>query len=216
MKKYMPIIKDGLILMAFSSIFAVVSLYAVNLIKGGGVKTDPIIASIIQDDLEQMKKDIIADAGKANIVDEHGRTPLMWAAYVNYKSAEVVKKNEDKRIEATKLLLENKADPNLTDKDGWTALMWAAWSGFPQVSSTLIDAGTNVSVSDRRGQTALMIASIRGNDEVVKILLEKGADREIKNSEGKSALDFAQEYMNKYSEKKPNYEKIISALQTAE
>ena len=59
-----------------------------------------------------------------------------------------------------------------------------------------------------------MIASIRSNDEVVRILLEKGADRAIKSSEGKSALDFAKEYLNRYPERKSNYEKIITLLQT--
>ena len=213
MKKYMPIIKDALILMAFSSIFAVVSLYAVNLLKGGGVKTDPIIAAIIQDDLEQMKKDLAADASKVNIVDEQGRTPLMWAAYVNFKNPELVTKNEDKRVEATKLLLENKADPNLADKDGWTALIWASWTGFPKVSLMLVDAGTIVSATDRQGQTALMVAALRGNAEVVQVLVEKGADKTMKNNAGKSALDLAKEYSEKYPDRKAEFDKAVSLLQ---
>lgn len=213
MKKYMPIIKDALILMAFSSIFAVVSLYAVNLLKGGGVKTDPIIASIIQDDIEQMKKDLASDSAKANIVDEQGRTPIMWAAYVNFKNPELVTKNEEKRMEATKLLLENKADPNLTDKDGWTALLWSSWSGFAKVSSMLIDAGTNINTADRQGQTALMVAALRGNAEVIQVLVEKGADKALKSNEGKSALDLAKEYSEKYPDRKADYDKAVSLLQ---
>ncbi|HNW83041.1 MAG TPA: ankyrin repeat domain-containing protein [bacterium] len=213
MKKYMPIIKDALILMTFSSVFAVVSLYAVNLLKGGGVQTDPIIAAIIQNNIEQMKKDISQTSSRVNIVDEQGRTPLMWAAYVNFKSAEVVKKNEAKRIEATKLLLENKADPNLTDKDGWTALTWAAWSGFPQVSAILIDAGTSINAADRQGQTALMVAALRGNAEVIQMLVEKGADKTMKSNAGQSALDLAKEYSEKYTDRKADFDKVISLLQ---
>jgi len=212
MNKYLPIIKDALILMAFSSIFAVLSIYAADLLKGSGVKTDPIIAAIIQNDIEQMKKLIEAESGRVNNLDEQGRTPLMWAAYVNYKNSELVAKDEEKRLDAVKLLLEKNADMNLKDKDGWTALMWAAWSGFPKVSEALTGAGTDIAVADKRGNTALMIASLRGNTAVVKHLVEKGADKTVKNTEGKTAADIAQEMSGKYPDKTSAYNEILSLV----
>lgn len=208
MNKYLPIIKDALILMAFSSIFAVLSIYAADWLKGSGVKTDPIIAAIIQNDIDQMKKLIEAESGRVNNLDEQGRTPLMWAAYVNYRSAELIAKDEEKRIEAVKLLLEKNADKDLKDKDGWTALLWAAWSGFPKVSEALIGAGADIAAADKRGNTALMIAALRGNASVVKLLIEKGADKTAKNTEGKTAADIAQEMSPKYPEKMAAYAEI--------
>ncbi len=212
MKQYLPIIKDGLILMAFSSVFAVISIYAVNLLKGSGVKTDPIIAAIIQNNIEQMKKDITQTGERVNSVDEQGRTPLMWAAYVNFKSAEEVAKNEEKRLEATLLLLEKGADPNLKDKDGWTALTWAAWSGLPKVSEELINRNTDVNAVDKKGNTALTVAAQRGNGAIVSLLLARSADKTAKNAEGLSALDLAEKGLKEYPEKAKEYEAIRELL----
>lgn len=212
MKKYMPIIKDGLILMAFSSVFAVICIYAVNLLKGSGVKTDPIIAAIIQDDIEQMKKDITQTSERVNIVDEQGRTPLMWAAYVNFKSAEKVEKNEAKRIEATRLLIEKGADVAKRDKDGWTALTWAAWSGFPKVSEELINKNIDINAKDKKGNTALMVAAQRGNTAIVSLLLSKQADKTSKNTEGMGALELAQKSLKEFPDKATEYQKIVAEL----
>ncbi|HOW52637.1 MAG TPA: ankyrin repeat domain-containing protein [bacterium] len=212
MNKYLPIIKDALILMAFSSIFAVLSIYAADWLKGSGVKTDPIIAAIIQNDIDQIKKLIEAEGGRVNNLDEQGRTPLMWAAYVNYKSGELVAKDEVKRLEATTILLEKNADKDLKDKDGWTALMWAAWSGFPKVSEALTGAGADIAAADKKGNTALMIAALRGNASVVKHLIEKGADKTLKNTDGKTAADMAQEMSGKYPDKMSAYNEILSLV----
>lgn len=212
MKQYMPIIKDGLILVAFSTVFAVICYFGFNALKGQGVTTDPIIAAIIQNDVEQMKTLIEKESNRVNNLDEQGRTPLMWAAYINLKSDEAVTKNEEKRVEATKLLLEKGADPSLKDKDGWTALMWAAWSGFPKVTELLTAANADIAVADKRGNTALMLAALRGNAAVAKHLVEKGADRTAKNTEGKTAADIAQEMSGKYPDKAAAYAEISSLV----
>jgi ankyrin repeat protein len=212
MKQYLPIVKDALILMAFSSVFAVICNYGFKALKGSGVTTDPIIAAIIQNDIDKMKTLIVAQSDRVNNPDEQGRTPLMWAAYVNFKSTEAIAKNEEKRIEASKLLLEKGADANLKDKDGWTALMWAAWSGFPKVTEILTNAGADHAVADKRGNTALMLAALRGNTSVAKILLERGADKTGKNVEGKTAADIAQEMSKKDADKAPAYNEILALV----
>ncbi len=212
MKKYGPIVKDALILVAFSSIFAVVCNYGFKALKGQGVTTDPIVAAIIQNDIEQMKKLIEAESGRVNNPDEQGRTPLMWAAYANFKDTVAVSKNEEKRIEATKLLVEKNADPNLSDRDGWTALMWAAWSGFPKVAETLIASGADPEKADKRGYTALMLAAMRGNVAVARLLVEKGVRTTVKNADGKTAHDLAQEMAVKYPDRKKEYDEILSLV----
>ncbi|HSA32615.1 MAG TPA: ankyrin repeat domain-containing protein [bacterium] len=213
MKQYLPIIKDGLILMAFSTVFAVICYFGFNALKGQGVKTDPIVAAIIQNDIDQMKKLIESESGRVNNLDEQGRTPLMWAAYVNFKDGALVAKNEEKRVEATKLLLEKNADPNLKDKDGWTALMWAAWSNFPKVAEALLNAGADHAVADKRGHTALMIAALRGNAAVAKLLVERGADRAAKNVDGRTAADIVKEMSPKHPDRKDAYNEIATLAQ---
>ncbi len=211
MKRYLPII-NGLILTAFSTVFAIVCYFGFNALKGQGVTTDPIIATIIQNDINQMKTLIGQESGRVNTLDEQGRSPLMWAAYANFKDGALVAKNEEKRLEAAKLLLEKNADPNLKDKDGWTALMWAAWSNFPKIASLLLDAGADPSVADTRGYTALMIAAMRGNTGVVRLLIEQGADTAVKNIEGKNSREVAREMMLRYPERKKDYDEILALL----
>lgn len=149
-----------------------------------------------------------------NKQDEQKRTPLMWVSYVNFNNRETIKAKEEKRLTAAKFLIEKGSDIHLKDEHGWTALSWAAWTGMPTIVSLLIENGAAIDIPDLKGQTPLMIASIRGNDEVVQLLLGAGADRDLKNSEGKVALDFVKEYINRYPERKVNYEKIISDLAT--
>ena len=119
---------------------------------------------------------------------------------------------EEKRLEMTKLLLENGADVKIVDEDGWTALIWAAWTGMPTVVEELVKAGSDVNVLDNQKQSALMIAAQRGNDKVVEILINAGADRNLKNAAGKGAEDLANKYMTQFPDRKANYEAVIKAL----
>lgn len=229
MTNYKAIIRDGLILMVISTVFALVFKVGFDQLRGQ-VQDDPLITASLQDNIDMMITTLSEDSFKknpqgtnsyedftkfmTNRQDEQKRTPLMWVAYVNFYDRQIIRNKEEKRLVAAKLLLEKGADIGLKDEHGWTALSWASWTGFPTLVSLFIENGADLNIIDVKGQTPLMIASLRANDEVVRILLEKGADREIKSKEGKTALDFASEYMNKYSEKKSNYEKIITALKT--
>jgi len=229
MTNYKAIIRDGLILMVISTVFALVFKVGFDQLRGQ-VQDDPLITASLQDNIDMMITTLSEESFKkdpqgkqtyeeftklmTNKQDEQKRSPIMWVAYVNFYDRQIIKSKEEKRLVAAKLLLEKGADIGLKDEHGWTALSWASWTGFPTLVSLFIEKGADLNITDVKGQTPLMIASLRANDEVVRILLEKGADREIKSKEGKTALDFASEYMNKYSEKKSNYEKIITALKT--
>lgn len=229
MNGYKAIIRDGLILMAISAVFALVFKLGFDQLRGV-VEDDPLITASLQDNIDMMINVLSEESFKkkpqgansyeeftkfmTNKQDEQKRTPLMWVSYMNFSDREIIKNKEEKRLVAAKLLLEKNANLSLKDEHDWTALTWASWTGMATLVSLFADNGADVDAADVKGQTPLMIASIRGNDEVVAVLLEKGAQRELKSSDGKTALDFAQEYINRYPERKSSYEKIIAALQT--
>ncbi|MGI6394089.1 MAG: ankyrin repeat domain-containing protein [bacterium] len=225
---YKAIIKDGLILMAFSAVFALVFKLGFDQLRGA-VEDDPLITASLQDNVEMMVSILSEESFKnnpegkesyeeftkfmTNKQDEQQRTPLMWVAYMNFDNRKTVKNKEEKRLDAAKLLLEKGADQTLKDEHGWTPIFWGAWSGLPRIVELFIEKGAEVNLVDSKGQTPLMLASLRGNDEVVKILLQNGADRELKNVDGKKALDFAKEYKEQYSSKQVEYENVIDALE---
>ena len=224
---YKAILKDGLILMIAGLVFAFIVKLGFDQLRGD-VDESPLVSPIIQDNIDKMKEIIGKDAKTVNQQDEQKRTPLMWVAYLNYGDRELITKKskskkddgtevenpslEEKRLEMTKLLLENGADVKAVDEDGWTALIWAAWTGMPTVVEELVKAGSDVNALDNQKQSALMIAAQRGNDKVVELLINAGADRTFKNAAGKGAEDLANEYMPQFSDRKEHYEAVLNAL----
>lgn len=224
---YKAILKDGLILMIAGLVFAFVVKLGFDQLRGD-VEESPLVSPIIQDNIDKMKEIVGKDAKTVNQQDEQKRTPLMWVAYLNYGDRELITKKstskkedgtevekpslEEKRLEMTKLLLENGADVKAVDEDSWTALLWAAWTGMPTVVEELVKAGSDVNALDAKKQSALMIAAQRGNDKVVEILINAGADRTLKNEDGKGAEDLANEYMPQFSDRKEHYEAVLNAL----
>ncbi|MCM2278087.1 MAG: ankyrin repeat domain-containing protein [Oligoflexia bacterium] len=203
MKKYLPILKDGFTLLVISTIFVSVCNQVFKGLKKN-TQSDPLVTAILQDNRDSAKENL-TDATRANRPDELGRTPVMWAAYVNLADAKQLQETDGKRAELVALLAQSGADLNLQDRDGWTALMWAAWSGVPQVTARLLENGANLTHTDRQGNTALMIAVQRGNTEVVKALLAQGAD-------GKSALNLLKDAQAKYPNRNEAYQAIASLL----
>lgn len=224
---YKAILKDGLILMIAGLVFAFIVKLGFDQLRGD-VEESPLVSPIIQDNIDKMKEIIGKDAKAVNQQDEQKRTPLMWVAYLNYGDRELITKKskskkddgtevenpslEEKRLEMTKLLLENGADVKVVDEDNWTALLWASWTGMPTVVEELVKAGSDVNALDNQKQSALMIAAQRGNDKVVEILINAGADRNLKNAEGKGAEELANEFMPQFSDRKENYEAVLNAL----
>lgn len=136
-----------------------------------------------------------------DLVDKHGRTPLMWASKIGKtKVAEFLlsKKAGVDRVDnngmtplmfaskeghskVVELLLSNHADPNLqsTQKHssgaGSTALMYAATQGHPHIVKQLIAHGADVNVQDQIGYTPIGQAAARGHLAVAEILMKSGA-----------------------------------------
>ena len=111
-------------------------------------------------------------------------------AAANAPVADAAKRGD---LAAVKQLLKDGADVNEPLGDGMTALHWAAERGDPQLTSTLVYAGANVSAVTRIGQyTPLHIAARTGHPGVVKALLDAKAEVNARTSpSGATALHLA-------------------------
>jgi ankyrin repeat protein len=95
-------------------------------------------------------------------VDEHGNTPLIWAA--NHGSAS-----------ATEFLLAS--DSTNIDARGFlgaTALARAARGGHKAVTELLLEAGANPNIPNEKQQYPLHFAAFKKHPEIVRLLLVSG------------------------------------------
>jgi len=100
--------------------------------------------------------------GGANVADDRGITPLMYAAEIG-------------SLDAMRLLIDHGADVNAQNAFGSTALMWSV--SDPARVRLLLDHGAQVNTVARSGRTALIVAAFTNpSAEVVKLLLAKGAN----------------------------------------
>ena len=98
----------------------------------------------------------------ANIKDNRGTTPLMYAAA--FGNAEMVG-----------MLLDAGADPNVANDLGATALMWSV--NDEEKVRLLLFKKANVNAKSKFGRTPLIIAASEDSGmPVVRMLVEKGAD----------------------------------------
>jgi len=97
----------------------------------------------------------------ANSRDQHGTTPLMYAAALG-------------SLEAMKVLLLAGADVNARNAFDATALMWCI--NQPKMVQLLLAKGADVNARSKIGRTPLLLAAAYGNPETLKMLLAKGAN----------------------------------------
>lgn len=110
--------------------------------------------------------------------DEHGATPLIFAAY-----------SDD--LEGARILLEHGADPNAR-REGpgptGSAIFWA--QNRPMID-LLLSHGADLELRDADGRTSLLWHAALGNTEVVRELIAVGADVAVRDSYGHSATHSA-------------------------
>src|SRR5579862_7764344 len=112
----------------------------------------------------QLVVELISDGAPVDFTDVCGRTALMFAVAAS-------------QLDATKALLDAKANPNLHEKGfGSTAAHFAASIGSVPIMAALISAGADVNARDNYGDTPLMHAAAHGRDDVVRLLVASKAD----------------------------------------
>lgn len=106
-------------------------------------------------------------------------------------------------LEATKLLLQYKADPNTMDSNKCTVLHQAIDSGQYKLVKLLLLNKANPNIMPKgkfyaEGESCLYLACAREEDKIVKLLLEYQADPNISSLfTGKTPLHYAVEAANK-------------------
>src|SRR5579862_7846540 len=115
--------------------------------------------SAIRDNNLDDLKELLGSKAAANVADDRGITPLMYAAEVG-------------SVDTMRLLIDRGADVNVQNAFGSTALMWSV--SDPAKVRLLLDHGADVNIVARSGRTALIIAAFTNpSAEVVKLLLAK-------------------------------------------
>ena len=126
----------------------------------------------VRADLARVQRELACGAD-VNANNDHGGTPLHYAAYRNDNSAV---------IEA---LLEAGADVNAKNEYGETPLHWAGFNENAAVTEALLNADADVYAKIVGGKTPLHFTA--GNSEnpaVVEALLEAGADVNARDDGG--------------------------------
>ena len=127
---------------------------------------------------------LLEDGLDPNFKDEHGQTPLLWAARYGHEA--VVKL----------LLADNRVDPDCKDFHGWAPLAWAASNGHEAVVKLLlIDDRIDPDSKDSHGRTPLWWAASGGYETVVKLLLaDNRVDPNSNDSDRWMPLQWAARY----------------------
>ncbi|CAK48410.1 hypothetical protein AnigIFM59636_006300 [Aspergillus niger] len=106
-----------------------------------------------------------------NIKGRQGRTPLLYALYLEQEAVATA-------------LLDKDSDPHALDNHGFSALHYAVASRTISIQfiQRLLDAGVDVNWKDEDGHTPLYLAAQKNKQEVMRLLLNHGADPELGNS----------------------------------
>jgi ankyrin repeat protein len=121
--------------------------------------------SAIRDNNLTELKALLDQKASTDVADNHGITPLMYAAEIG-------------SVDAMRVLLDRGADVNAQNAYGSTALMWSV--SDPAKVRVLLDHGAQVNTTARSGRTALIIAAFTNpSADVVRLLLAKGAKVDV-------------------------------------
>lgn len=139
--------------------------------------------------VEKAAIQLLDQSRDVNVRDNHGRTPLWWAAQHGHTSL-------------IRVLVARGSVLDLQDKYGKTPLSRAAEKGHEGAVALLLERGAKVCSKDGRNWTPLLLAARQGHSNVVEILANSGASIEAKDStHGRTPLWWAVENMHETTAK---------------
>jgi ankyrin repeat protein len=133
-----------------------------------------LIKAVINNRPEKVKH-LIAKGEDVNIMDEHGRTALWWAAAPG-------------RFECCAALLAIKADVNKTAHYGITPLHEASLNGHVECVRVLLQHKANVNALDFTQESPLHYAHANTQLACMQVLLASGAEIDTHNSYNNTLL----------------------------
>jgi ankyrin repeat protein len=137
----------------------------------------PFAKAIAADDPDAVRG-FLRDGEPVDQREEHGLTPLMWAA-------------RDGSLRAMAALIDAGADVNARDTNNhWTPLLHAVHKQKPAAVALLLARGADPNAA-AGGMTALMMAADDPRPEMVKTLLDYGADPRVPGPGGATPLSQA-------------------------
>jgi ankyrin repeat protein len=143
----------------------------------GGEPTLPLAIAAARNAADIVRT-LLLERHDPNQRDDHGLTPLMWAARTG-------------AVDAMNALLDGGADPTTRDvANGWTPLLHAIHKGQTEAVRLLLDRGVDPN-RPARMLTPLAMAAADPDPAIVQLLLAHGADPNARGVGGSTALSVA-------------------------
>lgn len=121
---------------------------------------------------------LLQSGADPNVKDEHGATPVHWAAGAG-------------QIDLFNIIAAHQGFLHAEDANGASPVHWAAAKGHAEVLKVLLSKGAPLEQQDKHNMTPLHRAAMMGHDEVVRALLREGADPSRQDKDGNTALHLA-------------------------
>lgn len=160
------------------------SMFCLVLNTGCGAKTSPLLVSMEQGNIADVKRLMAGREDINSVIDG-----TSWGSNMT----PLHKASEAGRPDIVRFLIDAGADVNSTSHNsGYTPLHLAAEEGHPDIVRVLIDAGADVHSTKRdTGITPLHKAADSGHLEIVKLLIRQGALNKMDRSQKETLLSYA-------------------------